>query len=254
MLLDSLTGLEVKNGVPYIVWCYWSGPKMSENRKKSFQYLIKNIGAPVYLITPQNLPSLVKPDFPLHPAFEYLSAVHKSDYIRAYILHHYGGAWHDVKATNVSFEKTWDLFVDKNIWMIGSPEIKNGAAPVYDTAGRYMLDYYKELISVPRWIGRAYTDLSLASLTGINKDLNENLETLAQHPAKHPREKYIAPKNKLHNMLIWAKQLASGRNPKYPLPWTLFGNSFHPAVLEFRKHVSRQLPVDTIKNAGIYHR
>ena len=29
--------------------------------------------------------------------FDYLAANHKSDYLRAYMLYHYGGAYHDVK-------------------------------------------------------------------------------------------------------------------------------------------------------------
>ena len=40
----------------------------------------------------------------------------------------------------------------------------------------------------------------------------------------------------------------------YPIPWTLFGNLFHPLNLIFKNHVSKNLPRDTVKNAGIYHR
>ena len=89
---------------------------------------------------------------------------------------------------------------------------------------------------------------------GFLKLLDNNLEALKKHPARHPREKFIQPKNIFHALVIRLKHLYSGRNPNYPLPWTVFGNIFHPVVYEYREHVSYNLPVNKIKNAGIYHR
>lgn len=43
------------------------------------------------------LPYFILPEYPLHKAFEFLSAVHKSDYLRSYLLYHYGGGYSDVK-------------------------------------------------------------------------------------------------------------------------------------------------------------
>ena len=34
---------------------------------------------------------------PLHPAYEHLSAVHRSDYLRAYLALHWGGGYCDLK-------------------------------------------------------------------------------------------------------------------------------------------------------------
>lgn len=254
MQISEAKSIEIKNGVPFVVWCYWDGKKMNANRSKSFDYLVNNIGVPLFLITPKNLDQFIKKDFPLPASFPYLSIVHQSDYIRAYMLHHYGGGWHDIKATKTSFGDCWDLFEDKSIWIIGSPEVKNGAAPIYDSMGRYMPDYYEELIAVPRWIGRPHTPLSSMILENLNAELNNHKHTLKRYPAKHAREKYIHPKNSIHKFIIWIKQRVAGRNHKYPLPWTLFGNSFHPAVLKFERHVARSLPIDSVKNAGLYHR
>mmetsp|Transcript_59469 Transcript_59469/g.176588 ORF Transcript_59469/g.176588 Transcript_59469/m.176588 type:complete len:307 (+) Transcript_59469:206-1126(+) len=40
------------------------------------------------------------PQSSMHPAFHHLTAVHKSDYITAYVSHHHGGLMHDVKSAD----------------------------------------------------------------------------------------------------------------------------------------------------------
>lgn len=52
----------------------------------------RNAGLPVVLVTAGNLRQLV-PD--LHPAYPHLSLPHRADYLRAYLLHHYGGIYLD---------------------------------------------------------------------------------------------------------------------------------------------------------------
>lgn len=59
--------------------------------------LTKNSGVEVKLITPKNLNNYLLPDFPLHPAYDYLSLVHKSDYLRCYFMHFHGGGYSDIK-------------------------------------------------------------------------------------------------------------------------------------------------------------
>jgi len=84
--------------------------------------------------------------------------------------------------------------------------------------------------------------------------LAQNLDSLKQNPAIHPREKKLPKGNifkKLFNIMKFNYQ---ERSTKYPLEWTLFGNVFHPKVLKYKQHISYNLPVDQEKNAGIYHR
>lgn len=70
---------------------------MSNNRRRSITSLQAVAGVPVVLVTPENLPQFIQPNAPLHPAFEYLSLVHKSDYLRCYFMHHLGGGYSDIK-------------------------------------------------------------------------------------------------------------------------------------------------------------
>ena len=45
----------------------------------------------------ENLSSWIAEKSPLHPAYNYLSSVHKADYLRCYLMHHHGGAYSDIK-------------------------------------------------------------------------------------------------------------------------------------------------------------
>lgn len=88
----------------------------------------------------------------------------------------------------------------------------------------------------------------------MNNYLDGKLAVLRMHPGKHPREKKIQSKTLLGYVAKFFYQLLLGRDIYYPIPWTLFGNLFHPLNLIFKNHISRNLPQDAIKNAGIYHR
>lgn len=252
--VESPDQLTYKNNIPFVVWCYWEGPLMTNNRLLSFNLLKENIGVPVCLITPENINKFLIKGAPLPTTYSKLSVVHRSDYIRAYLLHHYGGAWHDIKATEVSYASSWDIFKDPNVWIIGRAEKQKGAAQIYTDNGIYVPQEYKKLIAVPSWIARPKTDFSKDLLLGIENILELNKEKLNKHPAKHPREKYISPRNFLHKIIIWIKHTYAGRNVNYPLEWTLFGNVFHPMLLKHQAHIDYNLPEDKNKNAGIYHR
>jgi hypothetical protein len=254
MSKSEFLDIESVNAVPKVVWCFWAGGRMNDSRTLSFQMLRENIGVPVCMITPDNLAQFILTDSPLHASFPYLSAVHQSDYIRAYLLHHYGGAWHDVKATKVSFEKVWEGFSDPRIYFIGKPEIEGGPARIHDEQGRWMPDYWKELVSVVSWVGRAKTPFSNALLENLEAFLDKNLELLKKYPGKHPREKKIEANNFFSKNLKKLTYKIQGRNADYPLPWTVFGNIFHPLNYGYRENILKTLPVDSMKNAGVYHR
>lgn len=242
------------NGVPFVVWCYWEGEKMHGNRLISFEYLKENIGVPLCLVTPQNISLFIKNTHPLHPAYKNLSIVHRSDYLRAYFLHHYGGAWHDIKATKASFKNVWNEFANEHIWMVGRPETRSGAAKTYTTDQKYIPDFYQYLISVTAWVGRPNTALSKEVLEGIEFIINSNADLLKKYPATHAREKKIETKNWLKLFFVYMKFFYQKRSLHYPIEWTLFGNIFHPLILKYNKHISFKLPCDVEKNAGVNHR
>lgn len=253
-LVEHPNELTFTNGVPFVIWCYWEGPSMTGNRLLSFEYLLKNIQVPVCLVTTKILQNFIKPHHPLPILFDKLSIVHRSDYIRAYLLHHYGGAWHDIKATEVSYAHVWKEFEDNNIWIVGRRETYKGAAKVIDNQDRYMPDFYEKLIAVPSWVGRAQSPLSTEILQGIENMLTKHSLDLIKYPAQHPREKKLVAKNSIDRLVKVVKFKYQKRSLNYPLEWTVFGNIFHPTLLKYQQHISYNLPIDREKNAGIYHR
>jgi hypothetical protein len=241
---EELLSLLKNSSVPRLIWCYWSGGPMNGNRLRSFEMMRKYMGVPICLVTDSNIEEFVVEGYPLHDTYKYLSSVHKSDYLRIYLLHHYGGGWHDIKPTKVSYLPSWDEFDNPEIYCVGKPEIKGGPAKVFDQFGLWMPDYWTKLVATNRWVGRANTPFSQELYNEVNQFLDENSEDLKMNPAKHAYDK---KKNKL---FAWF----SGENNRYPLPWTVFGNIFHPLNYKYRQHFKQTLPADETENLGLPYR
>jgi hypothetical protein len=132
--------------------------------------------------------------------------------------------------------------------------MEGGPARIHEGQGRWMPDYWKELVSVVSWVGRAKTPFSKALLENMEAFLDKNLELLKKYPGKHPRENKIEANNFFSKNLRKISYKIQGRNADYPLPWIVFGNIFHPLNYRYRENILKTLPVDSIKNAGVYHR
>lgn len=76
-----------------VVWVCWTGNNaMPPHLRLCLETIRRNAGIPVVLLTPRNLAAYV-PD--PHPAYPYLHLAHRADYLRCYLLHHYGGIYLD---------------------------------------------------------------------------------------------------------------------------------------------------------------
>jgi hypothetical protein len=220
---------------------------MNENRLRSFEMMKSNLGVPLCLVTKDNLSEFILQEYPLHPAFQWLSDVHKSDYLRIYFLHHYGGGWHDIKPTMANFQKMWSEFANPEVYFVGRAEIKGGPAKVFDSEGNWMPDFWNDLVGCGWWIGRPNTPLSTEMCHKINELLDINYELLKRYPARSPFDK------KKKSKFSWVPFITS-KYKGYPLPWTVFGNIFHPLNYKYRAHVMRNLPTDEKYNAGLPYR
>ncbi|APX61991.1 glycosyltransferase family 32 protein [Acinetobacter schindleri] len=209
-----------------VIYCFWTGNNpMSENRLKGLKSLQKNSGAEVILVNPSNLDNFIKKDFPLHPAYSYLSLVHKSDYLRCYFMHHFGGGYSDIKPQLYNWEKAFEkLNNDNNVLAIGYHEssykdigyITKFVNPI--DAKKMNKDLKKNfnlVIGNGGYIFKPYTQFTELWITELHKRLDENFETLKAHPG---------------NIM--------GDNEGYPLPWTsILGQIFHPLCLMFHEHL-----------------
>lgn len=240
---NSLNDVEYVNGVPKVVFTCWFGgygidcPQMSQARFECFKDLVKNIHIPVILLTSHNYKNFVLDDHPIHPAFEYLSGVHKSDYFRCYMLNHYGGGYHDIKSRLVGwddeFEKNnWTL--DKNIWMYGRQE-KNELSIGHPPNMEHFQKEYKKMVTMGWIICKKETPCTIELLNQIHCALDNHYDDLVKHPgiisagyySDKPRE--IVPPN------------------SYPVRWLeILGEIFHPLMLKYTNNIKFGLS-DAIK-------
>lgn len=82
----------------YPIWQCWTGYNDIPPYLQLCHETVKkhNNQFSTILVTPNNLHQYIKKEYPIHPAYEYLSYVHKADYLRCYLLHHYGGMYLDM--------------------------------------------------------------------------------------------------------------------------------------------------------------
>ena len=89
-----------ESGVPRRIFAHWFGP-LPEDRRSHIEVLTKmfeDTDVEFTLVTDDSLDrDWVVPEHPLPPQVAHLSAIHRSDYLRAYIGHFWGGGYMDVK-------------------------------------------------------------------------------------------------------------------------------------------------------------
>jgi hypothetical protein len=98
------------------IYLGWFSDQMSDNRKNALTIFKKSCGVEVEIVNDLNFYDFENSEIKIHKAFRYLSDVHKSAYIRPYIMYFYGGGYSDVKANsfdwNIYFEKLFSSDLD----------------------------------------------------------------------------------------------------------------------------------------------
>ena len=202
------------------VFCVWSGTNdMSVPRIQALWSIFNNIHCPIVFLTHNSLRKWEYPGAPFHPAFEFLSETHKSDYVRCYLMHHYGGGYTDMKITTKSWEYAFDLLRKSEKLALGYTEIgPHGVAPVGGALGEELRANYLRLIGLCAFIFRKRTELTKAWFEQTESLLDQKYNDLRKSPAKFPQDQLGA-------------QLDDGTLSEYPIRWTeLLGNIFHPLI------------------------
>lgn len=202
-----------------VIYVFWTGDnEMSENRKLCIEALRRNTCIPVKLITPQNLSEYILPEDPLPDCYQFLSNVHKADYLRAYFMHYYGGGYSDVKAQHNSWISSFDKLENSNAYVLGYHEICHDVvASTNDYETRLdLLKYWRTLVGTGAFICRPNTRFTSEWYTEMNKRVAESSEELRSHPAVDSR----------------------GTNKDYPIGWMhILGDIFHPLCLKYHKFI-----------------
>lgn len=203
---------------PRHVFVIWAGDNaMSSNRARNIEVIEQRVGLPVELVTPANLEKWVVPGWPLHPSYEHLSLIHRSDYLRGYLMHHHGGAYIDVKEPLTSWAPSFDRMAsDESAWVTSYRTTDaNWIGKLRGRIGCDILVHYGLMFGKSGFMMRSQTPLTSAWMAQMDAVLDERGIALARHPGG-----------------------VFGDDGAYPISWTdLLGRILDPLTLKFHEHV-----------------
>lgn len=208
--------------LPRRIFVCWTGTNpLSANRLAGLTSLrALNSEIPVILVGPENVEEWLVEGHPLPSAYENLSLVHRSDYLRAYLLHHHGGGYADVKRYHAGWGASFDAMdADPTIWAMGYPEVSaRMAAQVPGRLGRHVRLHFSRLIGNGSYLVRPGTPLTAEWLAEAERRVESYEGLLAETPGD-----------------------ARGDNEGYPIGWTeILGEVFEPLCLKYLPHVRQE--------------
>lgn len=218
---DPPAGTQTAIPAAETVYLFWTGDNpVTPGRAAGVDSIrAHNPDLEVVLVTPHNLGDYVLADHPLHPAYENLSLNHRSDYLRAYFMHHRGGGYSDIKQTDHSWRGALDrLNSTPEMWVIGYPEVSSSSCGGRDARlGPDIRRHFASLIGCATYFVRPRTPFTAEWLRELDRRLDYYAEEIA-----------ITPGN------TW------GDNPGYPIAWIELGSDvFHPLQLKYLDHIGQ---------------
>lgn len=209
------------------IYCSWVGKnnlEMNNNRKNGLQSLKNNSGVEVVLLDNDNLNLFIKNNHPLHAGFEYLSDVHKADYLRCYMMHHYGGGYSDIKPCNWDWNQYFDAIESDYYFGIGAPEDEGPLSTPEIIRNEYG-NLWDKMISADLFIFKPYTEFTTFWYTQMLERMDGFLAQLINNPATHSRE--------AADIII----------TKYPIRWAgILCEIFHPLCVKYSERILKTMP------------
>lgn len=200
-----------------VIYIFWTGDNViTSNRLEAIRSLEKVSGVEVKLITSNNLFQYIKEDDPLPEVYQYLSYVHRADYLRTYFMHHYGGGYADIKPATDSWINAFKALENSEAYIIGYPEVGLGGVANNDIENAHLKqdlhNHWRYLIGNCAYICRPYTPFSTEWYAETKRRVLEYSKDLIDHPASNP----------------------FGTNSDYPIHWNyILGQVFHPLCLKY---------------------
>ena len=245
-----------------IIYIFWTGNNPLTKNRKDGIITLKNItGVDIRVINTHNLKDYILKDYPLHPGYRYLSRIHKSDYLRCYFMHHYGGGYSDIKKQTGSWVKYFDkINSNPNIWMIGvgglNPPSKSfdiAFPEEYNSKQRSILkSYHSQMVSVSFFICRPRTTFTYEWYNLLNQRLDYYYNELKRHPAIFSRESKDRLPSKYYNDEKDPQLIKLGcpkEKTKYPITWNrILGQIVYPLQAKYISHIKYGLPPPYLSN------
>lgn len=217
------------------VYLFWLGNvDMTSERKECYKHIIDNCPFIINEITDSNLNDYILKDFPLHEGYQYLSNVHKFDYIINYFSNYYGGIFIGIKKTyNWDIWKTYfdKLHNNNNLWICSSHG--NGPSGITQHVSSGDFSIYKKnwqkVYGHIGWICKKNTLLTNDILNENHTVLNKYLLELKKYPAKYSRDSLQNSKS------------------NYKIPWAILGGgSMYHGILKYSDHIDNSMPQDLV--------
>ena len=248
--------------VKKVIYCIWTGNnKMTKNRLEGIDTLKRTSGVNVKIVSTQNINQYILKDYPLPPSYPYLSRIHKSDYLRCYLMHHYGGGYSDIKRNQGSWVSQFNrINRDPNIWLIGSGGFKPPQIAVdiaypeeyNDIQRKHLADYHNRLVGPGFMICRPRSRFTQEWYDSLHTRLDGFYLELKQHPARFTRESHDRPPSHWYRdeKDPKLKKLGCPKKPtKYPVNWNrILGQIFFPLQVKYINHVKTGLPMPQLDN------
>ena len=226
------------------IYMLWLGnEELNANRLNA----INNMPYNTILITQDNLHQYIKINYPLHPAYQSLSTVHKSDYMRCYLMHHYGGGYSDIKYTNINWENAFTrIDVDTTIELMG---VKTTHGHTYagielwsDVLKTNILNNIESLVCMGYMVCRPYSSITTKWYTELHLQLDNYLELLQLHPAQYTRECYDPHLGYAMTTPKW--EGISEYHSMYPISWNyLLSQILYPIQLEYMDKIDNTIMI-----------
>ena len=214
----------------YCVWVGHNNQDMNENRKAGLASLFVNSKVNVVVIDNNNLFSFILPEAPLHEGFQYLSDVHKADYIRTYMMHFYGGGYTDIKPCNYSWTPYFDQLEQSKSFGIGAQE-DEGPLSTPEIIREEYGHLWPYMISNDMYIFKPRSEFTYLWYTQMILKMNIYLEQLRLNPAQTARE------------------AADTVVTKYPIRWAgILAEIFHPLCVKYTDRIIKTMPYPIREN------
>jgi hypothetical protein len=162
---------------------------MSENRKVALDTLASSCGVNFVLVNSETFYGYENLEIPVHPAFKYLSDVHKSAYARPYFMYFYGGGYSDIKANSFDWNPYFDELNYSNMTASGYAEKRiedvcrfwEGATPTEIDEG------FARFAGNGHYIFKPRSDFAKEWLIRVHISLDIKSDALANNPGSyHP--------------------------------------------------------------------
>lgn len=187
---DSFLGTTLDPGgdqpLPRRAFVIWAGDnELTPNRVRNLGLIRDQIGLPVELVTPETLDTWLVSGHPLHPTYDHLSYIHRSDYLRGYLMHHHGGAYLDIKEPLHSWAAAYNaMAADPEVWVTSYPTTEaDWIGKLSGRIGRDILVHYTLMFGKSGFMMRAGTPLTAEWMVQMHAVLDARRADLERHPA-----------------------------------------------------------------------